>query len=105
MVLTETCTAEVSSGHSSHKEGQALSDRGSGPQGLRRPRFSFFLFTCQTAGNRGGPTLRWDEGPSKLSPPAGAGCVITSSVRSFEGAPSHRQADGTPLGRYIVVVT
>jgi hypothetical protein len=28
---------------------QAFSDRGSGPQGLRRPRFSFFRFTCQTA--------------------------------------------------------
>ena len=30
--------------------GQTFSVRGSGPQGLRRPRFSFFRFTCQTAG-------------------------------------------------------
>jgi len=28
--------------------------RGSGPQGLRRPRFSFFRFTCQTARKPGG---------------------------------------------------
>ena len=26
-----------------------------GPQGLRRPRFSFFRFTCQTARDQGGP--------------------------------------------------
>jgi hypothetical protein len=31
------------------------SERGSGPQGLRRPRFSFFLFTCQTARGHGRP--------------------------------------------------
>jgi len=36
------------------------------PQGLRRPRFSFFRFTCQTARDRGGPALRWTGGPSKL---------------------------------------
>ena len=36
-----------------------------GPQGLRRPRFSFFRFTCQTARNREGPTLRRTGGPSK----------------------------------------
>ena len=27
----------------------------SSPQGLRRPRFSFFRFTCQTARNHDGP--------------------------------------------------
>ena len=30
-----------------------VSARGRGPQGLRRPRFSFFLFTCQTARDQG----------------------------------------------------
>jgi len=29
--------------------------RGGGPQGLRRPRFSFFRFTCQTAREPHGP--------------------------------------------------
>jgi len=31
------------------EKAEAFSVRGSGPQGLRRPRFSFFRFTCQTA--------------------------------------------------------
>jgi len=31
------------------EKAEALTVRGSGPQGLRRPRFSFFRFTCQTA--------------------------------------------------------
>ena len=32
-----------------------VSDRGRGPQGLRRPRFSFFRFTCQTARDKPSP--------------------------------------------------
>jgi hypothetical protein len=32
-------------------------DRESGPQGLRRPRFSFFRFTCQTTRDPEGPRL------------------------------------------------
>src|SRR5262245_9984077 len=39
-------TAEVSSGH------LACSRKLCGPQGLRRPRFSFFRFTFQTAQGR-----------------------------------------------------
>jgi hypothetical protein len=31
---------------------------GRGAQGLRRPRFSFFRFTCQTARDQGGPAPR-----------------------------------------------
>src|SRR5262249_9542105 len=31
---------------------------GDGPQGLRRPRFSFFRFTCQTARDRVAPLSR-----------------------------------------------
>jgi hypothetical protein len=48
-LFLETCTAVVSSGRAISRRRQAFSDRGSGPQGLRRPRFSFFRFTCQTA--------------------------------------------------------
>ena len=77
-------------------------DRGSGPQGLRRPRFSFFRFTCQTARDRGGPTLSVEPESRRSSrPPTEIGCLVTVSVRSFEGAPSHRKADGAPYGRYI----
>ena len=32
-----------------------VSDRGRGSQGLRRPRFSFFRFTCQTARDQAKP--------------------------------------------------
>src|SRR5205085_9240979 len=49
VLFLETCTAEVSSGRVFFLRRQAFSGRGSGPQGLRRPRFSFFRFTCQTA--------------------------------------------------------
>src|ERR1700680_2490288 len=38
----------------------------SSPQGLRRPRFSFFRFTCQTARDRDGPTRRQAGEPSKF---------------------------------------
>ena len=39
-----------------------VSDRGRGPQGLRRPRFSFFRFTCQTAGTPAHSTRRREHG-------------------------------------------
>ena len=35
------------------------------PQGLRRPRFSFFIFTCQTARDPKAP-LPWPGGPETL---------------------------------------
>jgi hypothetical protein len=75
--------------------------RGSGPQGLRRPRFSFFLFTCQTSRNPRVPSPRTGE---RSKPPASdhdRKLFHTGSVRSFEGAPSRRNADGAPLWRYI----
>ena len=51
-MLPKTLTAEVSSMTVPLTEkAEAFSDRESGPQGLRRPRFSFFRFTCQTARN------------------------------------------------------
>ena len=68
-----------------------------GPQGPRRPRFSFFRFTCQTAREPQGfpsPTLRG----SRRSPrrQTGAGRLVTLSVRSFAGAPSRRKVGGAP---------
>jgi len=51
----------------------AFSVRGSGPQGLRRPRFSFFRFTCQTARNLAAPSsqslLRQDPETRKPAHP------------------------------------
>ena len=38
-----------------------VSARGRGPQGLRRPRFSFFRFTCQTARDRVAPLSQGRE--------------------------------------------
>src|SRR5258708_19017193 len=39
-----------------------------GPQGLRRPRFSFFIFTCQTARDPRDPSpICWGE-PEEPSP-------------------------------------
>jgi len=57
VLFLETCTAEVSSGRTISLRRQAFSGRGSGPQGLRRPRFSFFRFTCQTTRDPEGPRL------------------------------------------------
>src|SRR5262249_35407067 len=71
-------------------------DRASGAQGPRRPRFSFFRFTCQTARNQGGPTLRCDP-ESRRSPrlPIRGEACSPLSVRSFEDAPS-RGGGGEP---------
>jgi hypothetical protein len=44
---------------------EAFSVRGSGPQGLRRPRFSFFRFTCQTARNLAAPSSLFLPGKSR----------------------------------------
>jgi hypothetical protein len=63
--------------------------REDGPQGLRRPRFSFFRFTCQTARDRPGPLSRKE---SRRSPRFRdhRKLVHRISVRSFAGAPSRR---------------
>jgi hypothetical protein len=81
-------TAEVSSDRSVRKV--ALS-RESGPQGLRRPRFSFFLFTCQTARGRSRP-LPFEKPKSRRNSSLRSGPEAFSliSVRSFRGAPSRR---------------
>src|SRR4051794_13200357 len=41
------------------------------------------------------------ENGRNSEPPTTIGSVFTLSVRSFEGAPSRRQADGAPYGGYI----
>ena len=46
-VTFKTCTAEVFRPVSKNQKPKFSINRGS--QGLRRPRFSFFIFTCQTA--------------------------------------------------------
>ena len=74
---------------------------GDGPQGLRRPRFSFFRFTCQTARNQGGPTLRRTGEPSK---PAASdwdrkpGHRLSVRIRRHAVAPRRRRAE---LTQYI----
>jgi hypothetical protein len=75
--------------------------RGSGPQGLRRPRFSFFLFTCQTSRNPKVPSPPTGERSKPRASDHYRKLFHTGSVRSFEGAPSRRNADGAPYGRYI----
>jgi hypothetical protein len=68
-----------------------------GPQGLRRPRFSFFRFTCQTARNPERsplPSIKRKE-PPKSHTSDGAGCCSPSgSVRGFADTPS--RSGGAP---------
>jgi hypothetical protein len=101
IVLPETSTAEVSSmAASSSRRRRTFSGRGSGPQGLRRPRFSFFRFTCQTARNLAAPSpagagersplIRHGRGEHKATAFV-AGCSVTvQTVRGF--ATRHRSA-------------
>src|SRR5689334_23599026 len=95
MVLTETCTAEVSSGRVAQR---FLALRG-GPQGLRRPRFSFFRFTCQTARRSWRPPLPGvprepTETPSRRPKPA---------VCHTNGEELRRRAIAPKAGRRAVV--
>jgi hypothetical protein len=77
-------------------------DRGSGPQGLRRPRFSFFLFTCQTARNHGGPVPGSPESIRSPKPPTKIGSLVTVVVRSFGGALSRPSGRRRAVPAYIV---
>src|ERR671927_384413 len=99
VLFLETCTAEVSSGRRIFRRRQAFSDRGSGPQGLRRPRFSFFRFTCQTAREpwRSPFPIAREAVEARIFRPK-SDDLVTLSVRSFAGAPSRRKA-----GRRAVV--
>jgi hypothetical protein len=77
--------------------------RGHGPQGLRRPRFSFFRFNFQTAQDpRRSPTLYPSEfqKASKL-PAADLGRKLCHRIISegFGDAPSSRSTSGAPVRR------
>src|SRR5438445_1483897 len=77
-----------------------LRDRGSGPQGLRRPRFSFFLFTCQTARNHGGPVPGSPESIRSPKPPTKIGSLVTvvsEELRRRAIAPVRQTARRTGL--------
>ena len=50
------------------EKAEAFSVRGSGPQGLRRPRFSFFRFTCQTSRSLATPSPVTSEPPKPAHP-------------------------------------
>jgi hypothetical protein len=66
---------------------------GDGPQGLRRPRFSFFRFTCQTARDRVAPLSRSRERSKFLASDRNrtpGPRMKRVSVRSFAGAQKHR---------------
>jgi hypothetical protein len=95
---------------------QAFSVRASGPQGLRRPRFSFFRFTCQTSRNLAAPSSKSilpRQVPKPLKPatsdaatrtwPRLHGRMLGHRVNS-EGLRRHATArgDGAPKRTYIV---
>ena len=108
VLFLETCTAEVSSDRTT----QGLLPMECGPQGLRRPRFSFFRFSCQTAREPCDPPLRRTGEPPKPETPPKQDIRPKSAVwsprwmRCFAGASSRRKAGGAPLwGLYSRGVT
>jgi hypothetical protein len=70
-----------------------------GPQGLRRPRFSFFIFTCQTARDPKDPSLHCWRVPEEFTRrrittdylPAVESLIV---MRSFRGAKRCRWPEG-----------
>ena len=60
----KTCTAEVFRPLSELKSRSSQVFREA--QGLRRPRFSFFIFTCQTARDQEAPTFQSGRVPTPL---------------------------------------
>jgi hypothetical protein len=59
------------------------------PQGLRRPRFSFFIFTCQTAWNRSSAPIEWEAcltSSDDYEQPGPTDCAPLNEVRSNIGA-------------------
>jgi hypothetical protein len=109
MVLTETCTAVVSSDRSSSRRSQPSLRR----QAFSAPRKrsagtppSTFLFLPIHLSNSPeimGIPLPGDPG-SRRSPrhPNAIGRLVTLSVRSFAGAPSRRRRAARRCGAYIV---
>ena len=68
-----------------------------GPQGLRRPRFSFFIFTCQTARDRWDPTLPLLEGSAR---PSLRRQITTDCYRLLESLTVMRSFTGTNRCRW-----
>jgi len=69
----------------------------SGPQGLRRPRFSFFRFTCQTARDDGSPILGRTEGRRSHELPTEIGRCLASKSEELR-----RRAIAPSRGRHAV---
>jgi hypothetical protein len=68
-----------------------------GPQGLRRPRFSFFRFTCQTARDDGSPILGRTEGRRSYKLPTEIGSGQASKSEELR-----RRAIAPSRGRHAV---
>ena len=68
-----------------------------GPQGLRRPRFSFFRFTCQTARDDGSPILGRTEGRRNYELPTEIGSCPASKSEELR-----RRAIAPSRGRHAV---
>ena len=88
-VTFETCTAEVFRPLPEVKSRSFRVFRET--QGLRRPRFSFFIFTCQTARDRWDPTLPLLEGSRRPHPTTNNNRLLSAVkslivMRSLRGA-------------------
>ena len=107
MVLTETCTAEVSSDRLSCRRRQAFLDPRKRSAGTPPSTFLFLPIHLSNSPEIMAIPLPGEPG-SRRSPrlPNAIGRLVTLSVRSFAGAPSRRKAGGAPLwGLYSRAVT
>jgi len=86
------------------EKAEAFSVRGSGPQGLRRPRFSFFRFTCQTSRSLATPSPVTPEPPKPAHPTWPRGWPDDSPYENSEGlrgrviAPRRRRVQRPYIG-------
>ncbi len=76
------------------------------PQGLRRPRFSFFIFTCQTArGSKTSLPLREPQPHSTTNdnrfPPAVDSLISVRSLQARTNALAEGQCSAALSGRFI----
>ena len=103
MVLTETCTAEVSSDRSSSRKRQAFSAPRKRSAGTPPSTFLFLPIHLSNSPEIMVIPLPGDPG-SRRSPrhPNAIGRLVTLSVRSFAGAPSRRRRAARRCGAYIV---
>ena len=103
LVLTETCTAEVSSDRSSSRRRQAFSAPRKRSAGTPPSTFLFLPIHLSNSPEIMEIPLPGDPG-SRRSPrlPNQIGCLVTLSVRSFAGAPSRRRRAARRCGAYIV---